>query len=84
MWQGAIIDTGGTGIRIQRAKISEITTLGAAFLAALGAGFVAGFGEISRWWQEDTRFMPAVSTKAREQALKRWQCALTQVRAFKA
>lgn len=45
--------------RVIRPKVTEVTTLGAAYLAGLATGFWNGVGEIAEQWQVDRNFEPA-------------------------
>ncbi len=45
--------------RVIRPKVTEVTALGAAYLAGLATGFWNGVGEIAEQWQVDRNFEPA-------------------------
>ncbi len=56
------------GIPLLRPKTIETTSLGAAYLAGLGAGFWNNTAEIERFWAVD-RIFPPVLKRARAEAL---------------
>ncbi|MBN2284215.1 MAG: glycerol kinase GlpK [Deltaproteobacteria bacterium] len=64
------------GCRIVRPRMVETTALGAAFLAALGAGIMSDTADIVRNWKEDRTFAPRWSDEERQSALERWREAV--------
>jgi glycerol kinase len=44
--------------RVIRPKVTEVTALGAAYLAGLATGFWSGVDEISEQWQVERNFEP--------------------------
>ena len=56
--------------KISRGKALETTGIGAAFLAALGAGLVSNFGELQNSWQSDREFVPIVDRDLNYRAWK--------------
>ncbi len=65
---------------VERPVNVESTVLGAACLAAIGAGIVQISEQISDIWQCDSRFDPSMSSDRREQLLDGWQAAVSRVR----
>ncbi len=68
------------GSPVVRPRVTETTALGAAFLAGLAVEFWSSTAEISRLWQVDRRFTPAISSDERERLYQGWQQAVTSVR----
>lgn len=64
------------GAPVDRPVITEITALGAAYLAGLGAGICPPPAEFARSWALDRRFTPAMAEMDRAQKLARWQRAV--------
>jgi glycerol kinase len=58
----------------------ESTVLGAAYLAALGAGILQDSTQISEFWQCQSRFDPVMSSDQREQLLSGWRAAVSRTR----
>jgi glycerol kinase len=68
------------GVKVVRPKIIEITSLGAAYLAGLAAGYWKSAAEINQCWKLDKAF-GAKMPKARAEALhKQWLRAVDRVR----
>jgi len=61
-------------IPVIRARNAESTALGAALLAARGAGFAMDFE-----WQADRTFTPQISATKREEKLTQWRDALARI-----
>jgi len=55
-----------------RPKMVETTALGAAMLAGLTVGFWPGLDALKNSWQEDRRFLPAMTDQNRKGLLERW------------
>jgi glycerol kinase len=66
------------GIPVVRPRITETTALGAASLAGLAIGVYAGLDELSSQWQEDRRFVPAMSRTDAAARMAQWQHAVLQ------
>ncbi len=60
----------------------ETTALGAAFAAGLTAGFWKDREELSRIWQQEARFEPAMRPEERASRLESWKRAVSAARAF--
>lgn len=67
-------------IEVERPAFVETTALGAAMLAALGAGWFATLDEAAAAMRgEVRRFAPTMAEPVREDRLTRWQAALDKV-----
>ncbi|MFL6689656.1 MAG: glycerol kinase GlpK [Alphaproteobacteria bacterium] len=69
-----------TGLPVERPVITETTALGAACLAALGAGLFSDFADISRGWALDRRFDPFMHPATRDALYDGWKRAVARVR----
>jgi glycerol kinase len=69
-------------IPVTRAKISELTGLGAAFLAGLGVGFWKDQQQIAHVWQAGLMFKPTKSAEEIKQLRQRWSKAVDCARAW--
>jgi len=67
-------------IPVERPQNVESTVLGAAYLAAFGAGLLTSTGKISEYWLLDARFEPAMSSSRREQLIAGWSSAVARIR----
>ncbi|MEM8767856.1 MAG: glycerol kinase GlpK [Pseudomonadota bacterium] len=61
---------------VERPENVETTALGAAVLAALGAGAVGDLEEASRMWGLEQEFLPAMEDARRERLLTGWRSAV--------
>ena len=68
------------GVPIVRPKITEITALGAAYLAGLAVGYWESEEEIVQQWQMEKRFEPTISTDHRGALRDSWRRAIVQTR----
>ena len=55
---------------------AETTALGAAMLAAVGAGELASLSAATSMWSLDESFVPSLAADAREGALAGWHAAV--------
>jgi glycerol kinase len=67
-------------IPVERPVNVESTVLGAAYLAAFGAGVLQSSEQVSEYWQCQSRFDSAMSTDQREQLLSGWRAAVSRIR----
>jgi glycerol kinase len=67
-------------IPVERPANVESTVLGAAYLAAYGAGVLKSHAQMAEYWRCESRFEPAMSRDRREELLKGWQAAVARVR----
>ena len=65
-----------TGAPIERPVVTETTALGAAFLAALGAGVFGSVEDAGRAWRLDRRFEPRMGADEREALMATWKRAV--------
>ena len=66
------------GIPVVRPAVTETTALGAAYLAGLSAGVVAGTDELEAQWKVERRFMPALPRDRADELMQRWEHAVRQ------
>ncbi|MEN8153897.1 MAG: glycerol kinase GlpK [Acidobacteriota bacterium] len=64
------------GVKTIRAKITETTALGAAYLAGLAVGFWEDAGEIAKKWKGSSVFTPKMGKKERESLYDGWKNAV--------
>jgi glycerol kinase len=69
------------GIPVIRARMAEITALGAAYLAGLAVGYWRDEGEIDTQWIADRTFTPNFSDSARAAKLAVWHDAVERAKA---
>ena len=67
------------GVRIDRPKMLETTSAGAAFLAGLGVGFWADADEIQKVAQIECSFESEIKPAARRKRLEVWQRSIRRV-----
>jgi glycerol kinase len=70
------------GVPVVRPKSIETTALGAAFLAGLAVGFWESRDEISRQWEIDQRFEPAMSNDQVVPLRANWDRAVERSKAW--
>lgn len=64
---------------VERPRVTETTALGAATLAALGAGLVGSLDEAAGRWQLEREFQPAMKENRRQRLLAGWRRAVARV-----
>jgi glycerol kinase len=70
-----------TGLTVDRPKVTEITALGAAYLAGLAAGLFRDFQQIAEGWALDRRFVPEMPHTTRDALYDGWLKAVARTRA---
>ncbi len=65
-------------IQVERPRVIETTALGAAMLAAVGAGLVPSLEETRTMWQPDRIFTPALDAAPRAERRAGWRKAIAQ------
>ena len=70
------------GVPVERPKVSETTALGAASLAALGAGVFASRDEIARRWALAKRWEPGMPADERGRRTREWTRFVEAARAL--
>jgi glycerol kinase len=68
------------GVEVVRPKMIETTSLGAAYLAGLGAGMFRDTEELKRIWRVDRAFRPKIGDEERAERLQRWKLAVKRTR----
>lgn len=76
-WQADIMQ-----LPVVRPKVTETTSLGAAYLAGLGAGLWKSRDEIAGHWQVDRRFEPRMSADQATAIRARWNEAVGRSRGW--
>lgn len=67
------------GIKVIRPKIIETTSLGAAYLAGLAAGYWKDAEEIKKCWSKDKEFTPQMPKKTADNYYQGWQEAVKRI-----
>jgi glycerol kinase len=70
-----------TGVPVERPEVAETTALGAAALAGIGVGALAGPEDIEGMWRPDRRADPEMADAEREERYAAWAEAVARVRA---
>ena len=65
---------------VVRPEVTEITAIGAAYLAGLAVGYWENIEQIQHQWQVNRRFEPGA--EAREELIKEWYRAIKAVKAW--
>lgn len=68
------------GIAVERPEATESTAIGAANLAAAGAGIVPGLADTAARWRRETAFEPRMSADRRAALYEGWLAAVARVR----
>jgi glycerol kinase len=71
-----------TGLRVIRPVVIESTSLGAAYLAGLAAGFWKDAQEIIKCWRKDRVFTPGMGAKSSGLLYRGWQRAVAAARSL--
>jgi glycerol kinase len=71
------------GVPVDRPVVNETTALGAAYLAGLAVGYWKDKSQITKSWQLDRKFKPAMDVKTRKDLYTGWQKAVAATRTFK-
>ena len=64
------------GCPVERPRITEMASVGAAYLAGLGVGFWSSKEEVAQHWQLDRVFEPSISVDQREGLYAGWKKAV--------
>jgi glycerol kinase len=70
------------GIPIELPSITEMTALGACYLAGLGVRFWNGLDEIARHWKLERRYEPKMDEARREELYAGWKRAVKRSMAW--
>jgi glycerol kinase len=68
------------GVPVVRPRVRETTALGAAYLAGLAVGFWRGPDDVTRNWQVDRRFDPAIARDEADARMNTWRGAVARIR----
>jgi len=68
------------GVPVIRPRVRETTALGAAYLAGLAVGFWRGPDDVTRNWQVDRRFDPAITRDEADARMNAWRGAVARIR----
>ena len=63
-------------VPVIRPQITELTALGAGFLAGLATGFWKEMDDIAKYWKEDERFLPQMLPENAKRKRGKWSQAL--------
>lgn len=64
------------GVKVERPKQVESTSIGAGYLAGLGAGFWESQNELKKIWSKDNEFGSLISGRERDLRMKKWRKAV--------
>jgi glycerol kinase len=67
-----------SAVPVERPAFTETTALGAAMLAALGAGVASSLEATRRWWRLERGFVPSLQASEREALLAGWREAVAR------
>jgi len=67
------------GVRVDRPAVTETTALGAAYLAALGAGLYDSLEAIAEQWRCEREFYPRLEEQERQRRYQGWRDAVARV-----
>jgi glycerol kinase len=67
------------GLKVQRPRSTEMTALGAAFMAGLGAGVFKSLRDIERIWQCDRIYSPKMPEDQRDSLYGGWKAAVRRI-----
>jgi glycerol kinase len=70
-------------VSITRPKVSESTALGAAYISGLSVGIYKDLQEIKAMQTVDSKFVPSMEEKQRQELLQKWKTAIYATRQFK-
>jgi glycerol kinase len=68
------------GVPVERPVVTEITAMGAAYLAGMATDVFPGLDGLPAFWQRDRRFEPAMSEDERATRYAGWRDAVRRVR----
>jgi glycerol kinase len=70
------------GIPVLLPEITEATAHGAAFMAAIGAGYAASLSDLKNHWRLARTFEPKMSMDERSHLLTRWHRAVERAKSW--
>jgi len=69
-------------VAVLRPAVIETTSLGAAYLAGLGAGLWSSLDDLAGRWTLERRFAPALGGPARQAQVETWRRAVERARGW--
>lgn len=72
------------GVEVERQAVSEMTALGAAYMAGLAVGYWQDRSELQRNWKRGSSYLPAMTEERRMELYEGWKRAVRAAMAFKA
>jgi len=69
-------------VNVVRPKITEITALGAAYLAGLAVNYWSDINELKQQWQIDRIFSPKIESEENHSLIKGWHRAVNAAKAW--
>jgi glycerol kinase len=66
-------------VTVERPAMTETTSLGAAYLAGLRAGFIGSLADARTLWRADRSFAPSMQDSDRERLYAGWQRAVARI-----
>ncbi len=70
------------GTDVIRPQVTEITALGAAYLAGLAVGFWKSIDELQQYWQKDKTFSPSMKKEKVDNLQANWKRAVKAAQAW--
>lgn len=70
------------GVKVVRPRITEVTSLGAAYLAGLSTGFWKSADDVRRHWQAERVFHPKMPRKKAQRFYDGWLRAVKRILSF--
>lgn len=67
------------GMKVTRPQLVETTSIGAGYLAGIGAGLWTGTEDIKKIWKMDQEFIGKLSAQGRVERLRNWSLAIKKV-----
>jgi glycerol kinase len=68
------------GLPVIRPRVTELTALGAAYLAGLAVGFWKNTGQITENWETDRVFRPTMKKSEADRLYAGWQDAVSRTK----
>ena len=70
------------GIPIEETRISESTSLGAAFMVGLAVGFWDSLDALRKLWHRKSLYEPSMDPQHRQEQIKYWEKAVERSRSW--
>ncbi len=62
-----------TGVPVERPRVFDAASLGAAYLAGIATGFWKDLGDAARTWHRDRIYEPRIGADERAERRTRWK-----------